>query len=134
MEADHVAIEKMIDRLYKENADHQAILEKINLRLIRHFDWEEKVLFPEFENKAGAYGEGIVFILKSEHRHIKEVFLKNLIKLYKVGGFPEIKNSLFGMIETLKMHKDMEHDIFYPWFQHHLEQNEINSLIERMKS
>jgi iron-sulfur cluster repair protein YtfE (RIC family) len=134
MNSDHAAIEKLIDKLYQPSNDHETILNDMKDRLSRHFKWEEEVLFPEFEKKAGEYGRGVIFILKSEHKHIENIFLQNLKRLYSTGGFPEIRNSLFAMVETLKMHKEMEQEVFYPWFKKHLNNEQIKQLADRIKS
>jgi hemerythrin-like domain-containing protein len=78
MNSDHDAIDQLIVSLNGKSEYYDLKLHELKKRFIRHFLWEEQVLFPEFENNAGANGKKIVSILKQEHQQIQNLLNENI--------------------------------------------------------
>jgi iron-sulfur cluster repair protein YtfE (RIC family) len=70
MDSDHKVIENLIRKIKSESTNPITIFYDIKNKLLQHFAWEEEILFPEFESRAGSYGTGIIYILKGEHKQI----------------------------------------------------------------
>ena len=132
MNSDHDAIDQLIVSLNGKSEYHDLILRELKKRFNRHFLWEEQVLFPEFENNAGVFGKEIVSILKHEHQQIQNLLNEN-IKIDK-ASMPKTVNTLSELIEILRMHKEKEQDIFYPWFEKNLKEHEMDQLVKRLKN
>ena len=92
------------------------------------------MLFPEFENNAGVYGNEIVSILKHEHQQIQNLLNENIKKQIDTDSITKKVNTLSELIEILRIHKEMEQDIFYPWFEKNLNEHEIDQLIKQLKN
>ena len=134
MDSDHDSIDQLIVSLNNKSEYQDLILHELKKRFIRHFLWEEQVLFPEFEKNAGAYGKEIVSILKHEHQHIQNLLKENRKNQIAIASIPKTVNTLSELIEILRKHKEMEQDIFYPWFEKNLNDHEIDQLIKRLKN
>lgn len=134
MNSDYNATDQLFARLNGKSKYPDVILHELKNRLKRHFAWEEQVLFPEYEKKAGAMGKQIVSRPKGEHQHIQNVLIEDIEKQINSTSTPDAANTLSGLIEILQMHKEMEQDIFYPWFEKNLNGHEINQLVERLKN
>lgn len=132
MTTDHDGIDRIIEGLNGKSDVSEAVLYELKKRFIRHFTWEEQVLFPEFEKKAGVYGKDIVFVLKSEHKQILSVLKGNINKHATSEAVDQ--SMLMTLLEILNIHREMEQDIFYPWFEENLDEEELNSLIKSLKS
>jgi len=130
MDSEHNAIHQLMSKLDDESEFNNVILQELKKRFMRHFTWEEQVLFPEFEKKAGSSGKGIVFLLKGEHEQIQNL----LKKITKQIDTTTMSNTMSDLIEIIKKHKFKEYEIFYPWFEKNLNVQEIDQLIERMKN
>jgi len=134
MNSDHDAIEQLIISLNSKSEYHNLKLHELKKRFIRHSIWEEQVLFPEFEKNAGVYGKKIVSKLKCEHQQIQNLLNENIKTQIETTSTNKKVNTLSELIEILRMHKEMEQDIFYPWFEQNLNEYERNQLIEQLKN
>ena len=134
MNSDHNAIDKIIAKLNGKSEYPDIIFHELKKRLMRHFKWEEQVLFPEFELNSREQGKQIIFILKGEHQHIQNVFIRNIEKQLNSDSMPDALNTLSALIEILQLHKEMEQDIFYPWFEKNLHEHKMDQMIEIMKN
>jgi hypothetical protein len=59
--------------------------------------------------------------------------LENIEKRLNTDANTNVKSLLYGLGEILGMHKDMEHEVFYPWFEKNLKDEDIKILISWMK-
>ena len=97
--------------------------------ILRHFGWEEEVVFPAFENRTGMSG-GPVFVMRAEHDQIRDA-------LTAMGQAIEAKKTqtYLGLSETLLMlmrqHNMKEENILYPMLDQALA-GEADELLARM--
>jgi regulator of cell morphogenesis and NO signaling len=138
MDEEHKELERLFEKflsLINDN-DKKAInaFNKLKSLLNKHFQWEEKILFPLFEKNTGLPGEDISFVLRNEHTQIKKIFLNKIDEKIAEGKFNEIKKFIVGLEEMLKMHRDLETEIFYPWFDDTLENIERERIIMELKN
>jgi len=134
MNSDHDAIEQLINSLDSKGDYHNLKLHELKKRFNRHFLWEEKVLFPEYEKNAGVYGKKIFSVLKKDHQRILDLLNENMKKQNDTNTIPKKVDTLSELIEIHRRHKKMEQDIFYSWFEKNLNEHEIDQLIEKLKN
>jgi hemerythrin-like domain-containing protein len=116
----------------KENwEESQKQLEKFSLDLLHHFDMEEKVMFPTFEEVTGMT-QGPTMIMRMEHSQMR-VILEDL----KSDIEKKDKNHFFGVSESLMMlmqqHNMKEEQMLYKMADMHLG-SLISKTIEDMKA
>lgn len=98
--------------------------------LEHHFDMEEKVMFPTFEQKTGMMG-GPTQVMRMEHEQMRNVVsqLKDTLEL-------KDKNNFFGVSESLMMlmqqHNMKEEQMLYAMADAHLG-GDSATVIEQMK-
>ena len=138
MDKEHSEIENLYKKFLSliNTGDKKAIDIFIRFRtlLIKHFQWEEKILFPLFEENTGLTGEDISFVLRNEHAQIKKIFLNKIDEKIAQGKFNEIKKFMVGLEEMLKMHRNLETELFYPWFDDTLDKVRRERIITELKN
>lgn len=98
--------------------------------LMTHFDMEEKIMFPAFENRTGMKG-GPTQVMRIEHDQMRNVInqMKNDIEIKN-------KNHFFGLSESLMMlmqqHNMKEEQMLYAMADAHLG-SESYSIVSQMK-
>lgn len=102
--------------------------------LQKHFQWEEKILFPLFEEQTGPQGIDTTFVLKTEHTQIKKMFIDKIEQMLSEKNFPEISLLTIGLEEMLIMHRKYETKIFYPWFDDSLDKAERERVLKLLRS
>ena len=111
--------------------ESQKQLEKFSLDLLHHFDMEEKVMFPTFEEVTGMT-QGPTMIMRMEHSQMR-VILEDL----KSDIEKKDKNHFFGVSESLMMlmqqHNMKEEQMLYKMADMHLG-SLISKTIEDMKA
>ena len=111
--------------------ESQKQLEKFSLDLLHHFDMEEKVMFPVFEEVTGMT-QGPTMIMRMEHAQMRAILedLKSDIE-------KKDKNHFFGVSESLMMlmqqHNMKEEQMLYKMADMHLG-SLISKTIEDMKA
>ena len=111
--------------------ESQKQLEKFSLDLLHHFDMEEKVMFPVFEEVTGMT-QGPTMIMRTEHAQMRAILedLKSDIE-------KKDKNHFFGVSESLMMlmqqHNMKEEQMLYKMADMHLG-SLISKTIEDMKA
>ncbi len=111
-----------------------TIFADLKRNINKHFKWEEKILFPLIEERGGPAGSDITFVLKNEHIQIKTMFIGKIEHLLKEKNYPEILNLAVGLEEMLTMHRKYENDIFYPWFDESLDEEERKKVLNKLKA
>jgi len=138
MDKDHEELETHFDQLLFHIKDNSDLCIKVfstfKQALQKHFKWEEKVLFPLFEKRAGLPGTDTIFVLKNEHFQITSMFINKIEILLSEKRYNEIIILLVGLEEMLRMHRKLETDIFYPWFDETLDLGEKESILKQLKN
>ena len=97
----------------------------------RHFQMEERVMFPEFEAKTGMT-QGPTAMMRQEHTQMRALMIQ-----LKEAMQNDNKDRFFGLSETLMMllqqHNMKEEQMLYPMAQQHLSA-ESDRIVEMMDS
>ena len=99
--------------------------------MIRHFDMEEKVLFPAFEYKTGMTA-GPTQVMRNEHEQMRRI----MTQMVEAIGSQD-RERFFGLSETLMMltqqHNTKEEQMLYTMAEQHLSTDSEN-IVEEMKA
>ena len=85
----------------------------------RHFDMEEKELFPLFERATGMTGGGPTFVMRMEHSQMKGV-LDDMALLMEEKNYEEIRNQGDTLLMLIQQHNVKEEGMLYPMSEQHL--------------
>lgn len=120
----------------KNNDKNKAkeLFHEFKVGLQRHIVWEEEILFPIFENKAGMTSEdtGPTAVMRMEHRKIKDYLEKihhNLIQRNIKDNLPEKE-----LIDVLTEHNNKEESILYPWIDDSVNEAELRDIFAKMEN
>ena len=106
-------------------------LEKFSADLLHHFDMEEKVMFPVFEEVTGM-SQGPTMVMRMEHSQ-----MRNILDDLKTDIEKKDKNHFFGVSESLMMlmqqHNMKEEQMLYAMADMHLG-SRVSKVIEDMKA
>ena len=106
-------------------------LEKFSADLLHHFDMEEKVMFPVFEEVTGMT-QGPTMVMRMEHSQ-----MRNILDDLKADIEKRDKNHFFGVSESLMMlmqqHNMKEEQMLYAMADMHLG-SFVSKVIEDMKA
>ena len=137
MDDEHTRIEQLyqtfVHSLEQQREHSPRHFQQFKQILKKHFKWEKNILFPLFEKRAGFQATDITFVLKNEHEQIMKMYIDRIDILLKERQFTEISKMIIGLEEMLLMHRQMETEIFYPWFDHKLTQSEHEDLIYKLR-
>jgi hemerythrin superfamily protein len=117
-----------IDALYQsmlqaaragDNAAALRFFDHYDRRLERHIEWEEKLLFPAFDELEGTTGGcGPTRAMEQDHRDIREWKSKLRVRLSELEGPAAPDDSFFriasALTSTLLNHNGKEEIILYP--------------------
>jgi iron-sulfur cluster repair protein YtfE (RIC family) len=138
MDKDHEELAKLFTQFIlsvNSNSDQSIeLFSRLKQNLKRHFQWEEKVLFPLFEEQSGPSGGDTTFVLKNEHIQIDKMFISKIDKILPEKKYADISTLAIGLEEMLTMHRNYENDIFYPWFDDSLDELERVRVLKLLKS
>ena len=111
--------------------DSQVKLNKFITDLLHHFDMEEKVMFPKFEEVTGMT-QGPTMIMRMEHDQMRQ-----LLKDLQEDLEKKDRNHFFGVSESLMMlmqqHNMKEEQMLYAMADVHLA-SLVPQVIENMKA
>ncbi len=109
----------------------QIQLEKFSSDLTHHFDMEEKVMFPIFEEVTGMT-QGPTMVMRMEHSQ-----MRGILEDLKADIEKKDKNHFFGVSESLMMlmqqHNMKEEQMLYRMADMHLG-SLVSKVIEDMKA
>lgn len=112
-----------------EEANSKLI--KFSTDLLHHFDMEEKVMFPAFEDKTGMT-QGPTAMMRMEHDQ-----MRGLLEDLKADVNATNKNHFFGVSESLMMlmqqHNMKEEQMLYAMADNHLS-DVVSDVVENMKA
>ena len=88
-----------------------SVFELFQQQLEQHIVWEEEILFPLFEGRTGMNRAGPTFVMRNEHRIIKN----HLAQIYTglLNG-ENIDSLCVTLEEVLGDHNNKEENILYP--------------------
>jgi hemerythrin-like domain-containing protein len=111
--------------------DANSKLIKFSEDLLHHFDMEEKVMFPAFENKTGMT-QGPTAMMRMEHDQ-----MRGLLEDLKADVNATNKDHFFGVSESLMMlmqqHNMKEEQMLYAMADSHLG-DVVSDVVENMKA
>ena len=121
----------MENKVNDENWEEANLaLNKFIEDLLHHFDMEEKVMFPSFEDKTGMT-QGPTAMMRMEHEQ-----MRGLLEDLKTDIRETNKNHFFGVSESLMMlmqqHNMKEEQMLYAMADAHLGET-VFDVIENMK-
>jgi iron-sulfur cluster repair protein YtfE (RIC family) len=99
--------------------------------LQRHILWEERVLFPYFEEKTGMTDSGPTKVMMNEHRQIGELLEAIHKKVQKSD--PETGPEERMLIGLLGLHNLKEEKILYPAIDHMINVTERRTIFQKMQ-
>ena len=122
---------QMEEAVASESPEAISKFEGFHEEMIRHFDMEEKVMFPAFENKTGMT-QGPTQAMRNEHEQMR-IMMTQMVEA--IGA--KNQERFFGLSETLMMlmqqHNMKEEQMLYTMAEQHLgAQNE--QIVEEMKA
>jgi len=135
LSADHANCDELFAKMEDAVADSietaQEAYETFADSTLRHFQMEERVMFPEFEQKTGMVA-GPTEMMRQEHLQ-----MRNLIKEMAVAIESKDKDKFFGNSETLmilmQQHNMKEEQMLYTMAQQHLSADS-ERIVEMMDS
>jgi iron-sulfur cluster repair protein YtfE (RIC family) len=98
--------------------------------LQRHIVWEEKILFPLFEQKTGMHGTGPTEVMRHEHRLIGECLeaLHDKVRRHD----PESDAEELALLTALEAHNLKEEQVLYPMLDRLLSDEEKQAVADAM--
>lgn len=137
MNEDHKKLEFLFNKLLSafeaKQSDPTEIFTQFQQILQKHFIWEEKILFPLFEKRAGLSGVDTIFVLRNEHHQMNKMFITKIENMLSENRLQDLQSLITGLEEMLTMHRQMETDIFYPWFDEILEDGEKETVVDKLR-
>ena len=122
---------KMEERANSSLGDAKEITEKFIADMERHFQREERVMFPEFETKTGMLN-GPTEMMRQEHAQMRNLMNQMLLAIENGD-----KDKFFGLSETLmillQQHNMKEEQMLYTLAQQHLSAD-AQRIVEMMDS
>jgi hypothetical protein len=70
--------------------------------------------------------------MNNDHQ-INKMFVAKIENMILENQFNDIEPLLIGLEEMLTMHRNMETDMFYPWFDESLGDREKENVIDNLK-
>ena len=122
---------KMEEQANSLLTDAKDLTEKFVSDMERHFQREERVMFPEFEAKTGMLN-GPTEMMRQEHAQMRNLMQQMLEAIDKND-----KDKFFGLSETLmillQQHNMKEEQMLYSMAQQHLSED-ADRIVEMMDS
>lgn len=118
-----------------QRGDQEAIEAKwkeFDQAMRRHFDMEERELFPLFERVTGMMGGGPTFVMRMEHDQMRGI-LDDMSTLMVEGNFDEVRNQGDTLLMLIQQHNVKEEGMLYPMSEQRLK-NEWPTMKEKLKT
>lgn len=110
----------------------KSLFQEFNQGIQRHILWEEKILFPLFEEKTGMKGIGPTEVMRMEHSQIK-FFLEKISTALSQNTVQDIDGLESGLLDVLKPHNEKEENVLYPAIDRLSSEIEREKALESMK-
>lgn len=112
---DHRRLDDLLQRFERLNGTDLAaarpIFAEFKAGLERHMGWEEEILFPLFEARAGTRQSGPTAVMRSEHQQMKD-YLEQ-VHLALVQQWPAPIMDVLALEDLLMQHSHHEMTILY---------------------
>ena len=126
MSNDHDRLDALFAKFSQaQGEDAKELFHQFRSGLQKHIVWEEKILFPAFEQKTGVQ-QGPTEIMRQEHLQIKE--LLNMIQQDVKN-----KNAAQQLHELLSQHNVKEEQVLYPAIDQVTSAQEQQELLQKIK-
>jgi iron-sulfur cluster repair protein YtfE (RIC family) len=79
----------------------------------RHFDLEEKILFPSFEDATGMHGGGPTAVMRGEHQQMRAL-LDEMATTVKGGSLDTLLDQGDTLLMLAQQHNTKEEGMLYP--------------------
>ncbi|MGA9364188.1 MAG: hemerythrin domain-containing protein [Bacteroidota bacterium] len=133
---DHTRLDEMFKqfRALKNQDLNRArdVFSRFKSGLEKHIVMEESILFPIFELRTGMHSSGPTFVMRMEHREIKDYLQK--IQTSISADDTNTDDLERDLAQVLTSHDDKEENILYPWIDISINAEEKRLLLERMKA
>jgi len=110
--------------------DAAASFREFKLGLTRHIQAEEEVLFPTFEEKTGMHESGPTFVMRMEHKEIKDL-LERIMSAAEAKDGGRVSEATDALSNILADHNMKEEHILYPESDSFLNDTERKDFIKR---
>lgn len=129
---DHRRIDVELGRFHQEPQAERALapLDAFEGMLLRHIGWEERVLFPAFEEKLGKEARACAVSMRIQHEELKQR-IAELRRALGHGGM-ERRNVEEVLLEALSDHNHAEEDFIYPWMDGAFTREERRALLAEL--
>ncbi|TAN60013.1 DUF2249 domain-containing protein [bacterium] len=137
-ETDHRRLDAIFAR-FKAFANEQkwnaaaGAFSEFSLGLKRHIKAEEEILFPAFEQKTGMIDSGPTFVMKMEHKDIKEL-LDKILSAARSSDEATATSASNGLLNLLGDHNMKEEHILYPESDSFLDDSERAQVIKKTQA
>ncbi len=122
---------QMEEKAHNSLSDAKELTQEFIADMERHFQREERIVFPEFEAKTGMVN-GPTEMMRQEHAQ-----MRNLMQQFLEAIENDDKDKFFGLSETLmillQQHNMKEEQMLYTIVQQHLSA-EAGHIVEKMNS
>ena len=135
---DHDRLDSLLSRIFEERAaggldDARRLWPEFERGLARHIRFEEELLFPAFEEKAGlSPNQGPTAVMRAEHRQI-EMLLEGIAAVVGAPG-PAAEKLRNELLKLLGGHNDKEELVLYPGTDGLLSPEESDELVARIQA
>jgi len=92
--------------------------ENFHARMLRHFDWEEGVVFPAFEQATGMT-MGPTMVMRSEHDAMRGL-MDQMKAAMDAGDVDEVLDQGDTLLMLIQQHNMKEEQMLYPMMQQHI--------------
>ncbi len=106
---------------------------EFRLGLRRHIKAEEEILFPAFEEHTGMHDAGPTFVMRMEHKDIKEL-MDRITGSTEKGDGPVVSDAASALKNLLADHNMKEENIMYPESDSFLQETERTRVIKQAQT
>lgn len=115
---------------YDSYAEAKPFFREFKFGLQRHIVWEERILFPLFEQKTGIFHSGPTEVMRSEHRKIGQCLEALHDKVREQDPASEAQEA--ALVQALHAHNEKEEAVLYPALDRLLSDEEKQGVVEAM--
>ncbi len=136
MGKDHDRLDEIFRRFAELNPENKLkqkhLFHDFNIGLKRHIVWEEEILFPIFESKTGMLDSSPTYVMRLEHKEIKD-YLERIHNAFAKNNAKGINLLEQGILSVLTEHNEKEESVLYPWIDDSLDEKEIKEVLSKME-
>jgi hemerythrin-like domain-containing protein len=103
-----------------KTAESLALWKDFLSRMERHFQMEEEVLFPAFEDATGMHGGGPTEVMRLEHKQMRGL-LAQIAQRVDAGDLGGVLDHGDTLMMLIAQHNAKEENMLYPMAENHLQ-------------